>query len=211
MNLDKNLRIYRERAGYATAKEFADALDVPYNTYTAYENQKREPKLEMLIKIADLLNVSLDDLLGRTPADEDERLKKEINDLLNPNELKNLRVVINNIDEKNIYCSFLELNYNFSLNKSHIVSTINALNKTMENKKKNIFQKSLFSSYILNIIILTDRRIDDICFDKTNLSIDEKNKEIQKMLNIQNELSKFLGIDKQLLKLNNEYDMSKNK
>lgn len=29
------------------------------------------------------------------------------------------------------------------------------------------------------------------------------------MLNIQNELSKFLGIDKQLLKLNNEYDMSK--
>ena len=178
MNLDKNLRIYRERAGYATAKEFADALDVPYNTYTAYENQKREPKLEMLIKIADLLNVSLDDLLGRTPADEDERLKKEINDLLNPNELKNLRVVINNIDEKNIYCSFLELNYNFSLNKSHIVSTINALNKTMEDKKKNIFQKSLFSSYILYI---------------------------------QNELSKFLGIDKQLLKLNNEYDMSKNK
>ena len=79
----------------------------------------------------------------------------------------------------------------------------------MEDKKKNIFQKSLFSSYILNIIILTDRRIDDICFDKTNLSIDEKNKEIQKMLNIQNELSKFLGIDKQLLKLNNEYDMSK--
>ena len=82
MNLDKNLRIYRERAGYATAKEFADALDVPYNTYTAYENQKREPKLEMLIKIADLLNVSLDDLVGRTPADEDERLKKTINDLL---------------------------------------------------------------------------------------------------------------------------------
>ena len=97
MNLDKNLRIYRERAGYATAKEFADALDVPYNTYTAYENQKREPKLEMLIKIADLLNVSLDDLLGRTPADEDERLKKEINDLLNPNELKNLRSVTSSI------------------------------------------------------------------------------------------------------------------
>lgn len=147
MNLDKNLRIYRERAGYATAKEFADALDVPYNTYTAYENQKREPKLEMLIKIADLLNVSLDDLLGRTPADEDERLKKEINDLLNPNELKNLRVVINNIDEKNIYCSFLELNYNFSLNKSHIVSTINALNKTMEDKKK-IFSKKVYSHLI---------------------------------------------------------------
>ena len=65
MNLDKNLRYYREQAGYKTAKEFADILNIPYNTYTAYENQKREPKLEMLIKIADLLNISLDDLLGR--------------------------------------------------------------------------------------------------------------------------------------------------
>ncbi len=75
MNLDKNLRIYRERAGYATAKEFADALDVPYNTYTAYENQKREPKLEMLIKIADLLNVSLDDLIGRKEQSNDSLIK----------------------------------------------------------------------------------------------------------------------------------------
>ena len=66
MNLDKNLRYYREQAGYKTAKEFADILNIPYNTYTAYENQKREPKLEMLIKIADLLNISLDDLVGRT-------------------------------------------------------------------------------------------------------------------------------------------------
>lgn len=66
MNLEKNLRYFREKEGYKTAKEFADSLDVPYNTYTAYENQKREPKIEMLIKIADLLNVSLDDLVGRT-------------------------------------------------------------------------------------------------------------------------------------------------
>lgn len=92
MNLDKNLRIYRERAGYATAKEFADALDVPYNTYTAYENQKREPKLEMLIKIADLLNVSLDDLVGRTPVDEDERLKKTIEDVLSISDIKFLKL-----------------------------------------------------------------------------------------------------------------------
>ena len=65
MSFQENLKYYREKAGYKTAKEFADVLDIPYNTYTAYENQKREPKLEMLIKIADLLNVSLDDLVGR--------------------------------------------------------------------------------------------------------------------------------------------------
>ena len=82
MNLDKNLRYYREQAGYKTAKEFADILNIPYNTYTAYENQKREPKLEMLIKIADLLNISLDDLVGRTPTNEDEKLLNLLDDIL---------------------------------------------------------------------------------------------------------------------------------
>ena len=90
MNLDKNLRYYREQAGYKTAKEFADILNIPYNTYTAYENQKREPKLEMLIKIADLLNISLDDLVGRTPTNEDEQLKITINKLLKQNNEKEL-------------------------------------------------------------------------------------------------------------------------
>lgn len=66
MSFQENLKHYRKKAGYKTAKDFADVLDIPHNTYTAYENQKREPKLEMLIKIADLLNVSLDDLVGRT-------------------------------------------------------------------------------------------------------------------------------------------------
>lgn len=92
MNLDKNLRYYREQAGYKTAKEFADILNIPYNTYTAYENQKREPKLEMLIKIADLLNISIDDLVGRTPTNEDERLKKTIEDVLSISDIKFLKL-----------------------------------------------------------------------------------------------------------------------
>ena len=64
MNLQENLKFYRVKAGYKTAKEFSNALGIPYNTYTAYENQKREPKLDMLVKIADLLHVSTDELLG---------------------------------------------------------------------------------------------------------------------------------------------------
>lgn len=64
MSFQENLRHYREKAGYKTAKDFSNALGIPYNTYTAYENQKREPKLDMLVKIADLLNVSTDELLG---------------------------------------------------------------------------------------------------------------------------------------------------
>lgn len=64
MNFQARLNYYRKKAGYKTAKEFSNALGIPYNTYTAYENQKREPKLDLLVKIADLLNVSLDELLG---------------------------------------------------------------------------------------------------------------------------------------------------
>lgn len=205
MSFQENLRYYREKAGYKQAKDFAEALNIPYSTYTGYEVRNREPKYETLCKIADLLQVSTDDLLGRTTnilgTNEDERLKKELNNLLNPNEVKSLQVVVNNIDKEDIHCSFLELQQDFFLDKSGIISIINALNEAMENKKKNIFQKSLFSSFLIDIILLTDRRIDNIFFGKTNLSKDEQEKEIKKMLAIQKEVSVFLGIDKQLPKL----------
>lgn len=64
MALQDNLKHFREKAGF-TAKEFADLLEVPYGTYVSYENRAREPKYELLIKIADALHVSIDDLLGR--------------------------------------------------------------------------------------------------------------------------------------------------
>ena len=205
MSFQENLRYYREKAGYKQAKDFAEALNIPYSTYTGYEVRNREPKYETLCKIADLLQVSTDDLLGRTTnilgTNEDERLKKELNNLLNPNEVKSLQVVVNNIDKEDIHCSFLELQQDFFLDKSGIISIINTLNEAMEDKKKNIFQKSLFSSFLIDIILLTDRRIDNICFGKTNLSKDEKEKEIKKMLAIQKEVSVFLSIDKQLPKL----------
>lgn len=151
MSFQENLRYYREKAGYKQAKDFAEALNIPYSTYTGYEVRNREPKYETLCKIADLLQVSTDDLLGRTTnilgTNEDERLKKELNNLLNPNEVKSLQVVINNIDKEDIHCSFLELQQDFFLDKSGIISIINTLNEAMEDKKKNIFQKNLFSSF----------------------------------------------------------------
>ena len=81
MDFKDRLRYYREQRGYSS-DELAKLLDIPYTTLKGYENAGREPKYNILVKIADILNVSLDDLLGRTPADEDERLKKTINDLL---------------------------------------------------------------------------------------------------------------------------------
>lgn len=64
MSFQENLKYYREKAGYKTAKDFSEALSLPYATYAAYENKNREPKYNTLCKIADLLNVSTDELLG---------------------------------------------------------------------------------------------------------------------------------------------------
>lgn len=86
MSFQENLRYYREKAGYKQAKDFAKVLDVPYPTYVGYESQGREPKYNTLCKIADILQVSTDDLLGRTTnilgKNEDERLKQTLNKIL---------------------------------------------------------------------------------------------------------------------------------
>ena len=40
--------------------------DITENTYQNYESMRREPKLEILLRIAVCLDVSLDYLVGRT-------------------------------------------------------------------------------------------------------------------------------------------------
>ena len=63
MSFQDNLRRYRETL-YASAKEFATVLNVPYPTYLGYENKGAEPKYDVLCKIAEALHVSIDELLG---------------------------------------------------------------------------------------------------------------------------------------------------
>ena len=76
MSFQENLKYYREQAGYKTAKEFADTLGIPPNTYVGYEVRGREPKFDTLCKIADLLEVSTDDLLGRKEPQLKDNLMK---------------------------------------------------------------------------------------------------------------------------------------
>lgn len=59
----ERLRAAREKANY-TAKEFAVALDIKYETYIGYETRGREPKYDTLIKICDRLQITTDELLG---------------------------------------------------------------------------------------------------------------------------------------------------
>lgn len=51
-------------------KDVCSSLGIPQNTYSQYENGKREPDNETLLKIANFFNVSIDYLLDNNPPAE---------------------------------------------------------------------------------------------------------------------------------------------
>ena len=76
-----------------TQLEIGNILHVNKMTYNGYENENRQPPIEILCSIADYYNVSLDYLVGR----------EYKNDLgyLTP-EQKNIMFVIKKLNQKNL-------------------------------------------------------------------------------------------------------------
>ena len=62
-HFNENLRAARERKNMSQ-KVVADNLGVANSTFSLYESGNREPNVQTIKKLADLLNVSADDLLG---------------------------------------------------------------------------------------------------------------------------------------------------
>lgn len=56
-----------------TQQEMADLIGVALQSYQRYEQGDREPSLSTLVTLADVLEVSTDELLGRT-ARSDEKM-----------------------------------------------------------------------------------------------------------------------------------------
>ena len=63
--LAKRLKACRKDKG-CTQNQVAIYCDITEKAYQNYELTTREPKLEILLKIADYVDVSLDYLVGRT-------------------------------------------------------------------------------------------------------------------------------------------------
>ena len=55
----------RRKMLMVTAQQMADMLHIGVRSYRNYESGDREPSLDLLVKIADYLDVSIDYLLGR--------------------------------------------------------------------------------------------------------------------------------------------------
>lgn len=63
----KNLKILRKK-DKLTLKELAEKFDISFQAISLYENGKRQPDFDTLIKLADYFGVSVDYLIGRTGA-----------------------------------------------------------------------------------------------------------------------------------------------
>ena len=61
--LGKQLKMLREIKG-KSQQEVCSALNIEQSTLANYENDKRIPKIEILIKLAEYYNISVDCLLG---------------------------------------------------------------------------------------------------------------------------------------------------
>ena len=64
MNRLKKLR----KQNHYTLQNIADAIGVSNGTVANYENEKREPNIATLIKLADYFDVSVDYLIGHEKA-----------------------------------------------------------------------------------------------------------------------------------------------
>lgn len=183
MSFQENLKYYREQAGFKTAKDFADVLNIPYTSYVAYENKNREPKYEMLVKIADLLQVSTDDLLGRTKnilgKNEDYKLELKIKDILEPHGLlgtlfsglEKIKIEFISIDKNDIHFNFCindkQIN-DIPLSKQEIINEFNSIDEKSEIDKNLKKKKAIYlalSKYI-------EQLIDGL--EKDNKSLNDK-------------------------------------
>ena len=60
----ERLKEKRKEKGY-TQEQMANILEIGQSAYAKWENDRTEPSFENLIKLADLLEVSIDWLFGR--------------------------------------------------------------------------------------------------------------------------------------------------
>ena len=76
------LKKVRKKAGFKSAKAFAEHMGLNPNTYTDYEQGRRQFTLEKAWEFADALNCTLDELAGREspPVRIDDPLKRQVVD-----------------------------------------------------------------------------------------------------------------------------------
>ena len=63
------LTILRKETGLSQQR-VADGIEIPLRSYQRYEAGATEPRIEVLMRLADFFGVSLDSLVGRSCAED---------------------------------------------------------------------------------------------------------------------------------------------
>ena len=105
----ERLKFYRQRAGYSQT-ELADRVGISFSTYNKYETKNVEPKIEILIRLADALGIDVNTLVGYRPGGK-ENLQ---------NYLARLDLVATPIDEESMDITSKESRFIVSLPVSEI-------------------------------------------------------------------------------------------
>lgn len=227
MSFQENLRYYREKAGYKQAKDFAEALNIPYSTYTGYEVRNREPKYETLCRIADLLQVSTDDLLGRTTNiignKEDNKLEKLIRDNIPNFNTSNVGIMLHlNYINKDVIC--FDVGYSDDcligtgeINKEDFIKQLSKIDIALANTKAYKIFYYLADNVINDALEIINKKvkeyqifdnIDDINIkDKGLHQLEGTAKEIR-LQEYQLKLKHFLDKKETLLNLKNQFHIN---
>lgn len=100
MTFGERLTALREERGLKRPA-FAEMLGIPYTTLRNYEKDEREPGSKMLVKIASVLNISVDCLIGIEDNTEDiTPLQAELIDITSKWSTAKLRALIDFVKQE---------------------------------------------------------------------------------------------------------------
>lgn len=95
-NFSSNLKFLRKRRGF-TQQQIADVLGVKRASIGAYEEDRAEPKYELLKKIADYFSLSMDELVHESINENWKPVSKS-----SPSNLRVLSITVDEDDRENI-------------------------------------------------------------------------------------------------------------
>ena len=80
----KSIKDLREEKGYRSAREFAEALGIAASSMSRYDRDPETIPMKHAIAMADLLECSVDEIVGRTPVTSGRNELQEFYDGLLP-------------------------------------------------------------------------------------------------------------------------------
>ena len=131
----ERLKELRKKRGY-TQSELAKYMNMRQGSYTKWETGMTEPRIESLIKLADILDTTTDFLLGKTNIDfgNDSKVYEEYKELLSQNKKEEIKERYDHSFEFFIKAVAKQLNISVEEALNKIIQNIGNNSETTETK-----------------------------------------------------------------------------